>query len=86
MTRTTGGPWTAITEAIVEGGGSASKRDAPPQAWTIPAVPPTSGRRCGSTCTPDWAGKDGVCVCVSDLRLQLGYCKCMRYQSLVPSR
>jgi hypothetical protein len=26
------------------------------------------------------------CVCVSDLRLQLGYCKCMRYQSLVPSR
>ncbi len=27
-----------------------------------------------------------VCVCVSDLRLQLGQCKCMRYQSLVPSR
>jgi hypothetical protein len=28
-----------------------------------------------------------VCVCVfSDLRLRLGYCKCMRYQSLVPSR
>ncbi len=26
------------------------------------------------------------CVCVSDLRLRLGYCKCMRYQSLVPSR
>ncbi len=26
------------------------------------------------------------CVCVSGLRLQLGYCKCMRYQSLVPSR
>ncbi len=25
-------------------------------------------------------------VCVSGLRLQLGYCKCMRYQSLVPSR
>ncbi len=25
-------------------------------------------------------------VCVSDLRLRLGYCKCMRYQSLVPSR
>ncbi len=24
-------------------------------------------------------------VCVSDLRLRLGYCKCMRYQSLVPS-
>jgi hypothetical protein len=62
MTRTTGGPLTAITEAIVEGGGSVgtkrSKRDAPPQAWTIPAVPPTSGRRCGSMCTPDWAGKD----------------------------
>jgi hypothetical protein len=28
----------------------------------------------------------GVCVCVSDLRLRLGYCKCMGYQSLVPSR
>jgi hypothetical protein len=27
-----------------------------------------------------------VCVCVSGLRLRLGYCKCMRYQSLVPSR
>jgi hypothetical protein len=27
-----------------------------------------------------------VCVCVSDLWLRLGYCKCMRYQSLVPSR
>jgi hypothetical protein len=26
------------------------------------------------------------CVCVSGLRLRLGYCKCMRYQSLVPSR
>jgi hypothetical protein len=26
------------------------------------------------------------CVCVSDLRLRLGYCKCIRYQSLVPSR
>jgi hypothetical protein len=26
------------------------------------------------------------CVCVSDLRLRLGYCKCVRYQSLVPSR
>ncbi len=26
-----------------------------------------------------------VCVCVSGFRLQLGYCKCMRYQSLVPS-
>ncbi len=25
-------------------------------------------------------------VCVSDLQLRLGYCKCMRYQSLVPSR
>jgi hypothetical protein len=25
-------------------------------------------------------------VCVSSLRLRLGYCKCMRYQSLVPSR
>ncbi len=25
------------------------------------------------------------CVCVSGLRLQLGYCKCMSYQSLVPS-
>jgi hypothetical protein len=25
------------------------------------------------------------CVCVSGLRLRLGYCKCMRYQSLVPS-
>jgi hypothetical protein len=24
-------------------------------------------------------------VCVSGLRLRLGYCKCMRYQSLVPS-
>jgi hypothetical protein len=24
-------------------------------------------------------------VCVSDLRLRLDYCKCMRYQSLVPS-
>ncbi len=39
MTRTTGSPSTAITEAIVEGGGSAgtkrSKCDAPPQAWTI---------------------------------------------------
>ncbi len=31
------------------------------------------------------AERDDVCVCVSDLRLQLGYCKCMRYQSLVPS-
>jgi hypothetical protein len=64
MMMTTGGPSTAITEAIVEGGGSAgtkqSKRDAPPQAWTIPAVPLTSGRRCGSTCTPNWAGKDGT--------------------------
>jgi hypothetical protein len=28
----------------------------------------------------------GVCVYVSGLRLRLGYCKCMRYQSLVPSR
>ncbi len=27
--------------------------------------------------------KNGVCV--SDLWLRLGYCKCMRYQSLVPS-
>ncbi len=27
-----------------------------------------------------------MCVCVSGLRLRLGYCKCMRYQSLVPSR
>jgi hypothetical protein len=27
-----------------------------------------------------------VCVCVSGHRLRLGYCKCMRYQSLVPSR
>jgi hypothetical protein len=27
-----------------------------------------------------------VTLCVSDLRLRLGYCKCMRYQSLVPSR
>jgi hypothetical protein len=46
MTRMTGGPSTAITEAIVEGGGSArikrSKRDAPPQAWTIH---PLSGLR-----------------------------------------
>ncbi len=25
-------------------------------------------------------------VCISELRLRLGYCKCMRYQSLVPSR
>ncbi len=39
MTRMMGGPLTAITEAIVEGGGSAgikrSKCDAPPQAWSI---------------------------------------------------
>ncbi len=39
MTRMTGGPLTAITKAIKEGGGSAgtkwSKHDAPPQAWTI---------------------------------------------------
>ncbi len=27
-----------------------------------------------------------VCVCVSDFRLRLGYCRCMRYESLVPSR
>jgi hypothetical protein len=27
-----------------------------------------------------------LCVCVSGLRLRLGYCKCMRYPSLVPSR
>ncbi len=32
----------------------------------------------------DSSGGGGVCV--SGLRLQLGYCKCMRYQSLVPSR
>ncbi len=66
MTWTTGGPLMAITEAIVEVGGSAgtkrSKRDAPPQAWTIPAVPLISGWRCESTCTPDWAGKDST-VC-----------------------
>jgi hypothetical protein len=30
--------------------------------------------------------EEAECVCVSDLRLRLGYCKCMRYQSLVPSR
>jgi hypothetical protein len=39
MTRMTGGPSTAITKAIVEGGGYAgtkrSKCDAHPQAWTI---------------------------------------------------
>jgi hypothetical protein len=39
MMRMTGSPLTAITEAIVEGGGSArtkrSKFDIPPQAWTI---------------------------------------------------
>jgi hypothetical protein len=44
MRRTKGGPLMAITKAIVEGGGCAgtkqSKRDAPPQTWTIPAVPP----------------------------------------------
>jgi hypothetical protein len=54
MMRTTGGPSTAITEAIVEGGGSAgtkrSKRDAPPQAWTIRPLsglraPPPPNRR-----------------------------------------
>jgi hypothetical protein len=43
MTRTTGGALTAITKAIVKGGGSAgtkrSKRDAPPQAR--PCSPPT---------------------------------------------
>ncbi len=27
-----------------------------------------------------------MCVCVSGLQLRLGYCKCMEYQSLVPSR
>jgi hypothetical protein len=27
-----------------------------------------------------------MCVCVCGLRLRLGYSKCMRYQSLVPSR
>ncbi len=67
-TRMTGGPSTAITKAMVEAGGSArtkqSKRDSPPQAWTIPAVPLASGRGCGLTCTLDWAGEDGVCVCV----------------------
>jgi hypothetical protein len=46
MMRMTGSPSTATTEAIVEGGGSArtkrSKRDAPPQAWTIR---PLSGLR-----------------------------------------
>jgi hypothetical protein len=58
MTRTTGGPSTAITETIVEGGDSAgtkrSKRDAPPQAWTIRSFsglrappPPTGGTRRG---------------------------------------
>jgi hypothetical protein len=39
MTRMADGPSMAITEAILEGGGSAgtkrSKCDAPPQAWTI---------------------------------------------------
>jgi hypothetical protein len=58
MMRTTGGPLTPITEAIVEGGGSAgtkrSKRDAPPQAWTIRPLsglrappPPTGGTHRG---------------------------------------
>jgi hypothetical protein len=58
MTRMTGGPLTAITEAIMEGGGSAgtkwSKCDAPPQAWTIHPLsglrappPPTGGTRRG---------------------------------------
>jgi hypothetical protein len=31
-------------------------------------------------------GTECVCVCVSDLQLRLDYCKCMRYQSPVPSR
>jgi hypothetical protein len=44
MMRMMGSPSMAITRAIVEGGDSArtkqSKRDAPPQAWTIPDIPP----------------------------------------------
>ncbi len=58
MTRMTGGPSMAITKAIVERGGSAgtkrSKRDAPPQAWTIRPLsglraPPPPNRR-----DPSW--------------------------------
>jgi hypothetical protein len=78
MTRMTGGPSTAITEAIVEGGGSAgtkrSKCDAPPQAWTICPLsglrappPPTGGTRRGIVVNVVAGGGGGFG------RLQLGH-------------
>ncbi len=89
MMRMTGGPLTAITEAIVEGGGSAgtirSKCDAPPQAWTIRPLsglhaPPSPNRwdPLWDPCQRPHRGRGGLAGCDWGTLLGLRCPSCQR--------
>ncbi len=89
MMRTTGSPSTAITKAIVEGGGSAgtkrSKRDAPPQAWTVRplsglrAPPPPNWRNLlWDSCQCCLGGRGGLAGCNQGTLLGLRCPSCQR--------